>query len=127
MPFKAAHDAGYIDINPNTKNTVRPVKDEVRNVEKDVFTSEQLSEFFKAPRSEDWTGAILCGYYTGLRLRDICRFAPACRRSKGINHQGNDTKNRQDRHGSDSSAIRCVARETNSRHREGAGVSNTGW
>ena len=26
MPFKAAHDAGYIDINPNTKNTVRPVK-----------------------------------------------------------------------------------------------------
>ena len=38
MPFKAAHDAGYIDINPNTKNTVRPVKDEAQNVEKDVFT-----------------------------------------------------------------------------------------
>ena len=71
MPFKAAHDAGYIDINPNTKNTVRPVKDEVRNVEKDVFTGEQLSELVKAAPSEDWTGAILCGYYTGLRLRDI--------------------------------------------------------
>ncbi len=71
MPFKAAHDAGYIDINPNTKNTVRPVKDEARNVEKDVFTGEQLSELVKAAPSEDWTGAILCGYYTGLRLRDI--------------------------------------------------------
>jgi integrase len=71
MPFKAAHDAGYIDINPNTKNTVRPVKDDVRNVEKDVFTREQLSELVKAAPSEDWTGAILCGYYTGLRLRDI--------------------------------------------------------
>jgi integrase len=71
MPFKAAHDAGYIDINPNTKNTVRPVKDEARDVEKDVFTREQLSELVKAAPSEDWTGAILCGYYTGLRLRDI--------------------------------------------------------
>ena len=71
MPFRAAHDAGYIDINPNTKNTVRPVKDEARNVEKDVFTREQLSELVKAAPSEDWTGAILCGYYTGLRLRDI--------------------------------------------------------
>jgi integrase len=71
MPFKAAHDAGYIDINPNTKNTVRPVKDEARNVEKDVFTREQLPELVKATPSEDWKGAILCGYYTGLRLRDI--------------------------------------------------------
>jgi integrase len=71
MPFKAAHDAGYIDINPNTKNTVRLVKNEGRNVEKDVFTREQLSELIKTAPSDDWTGAILCGYYTGLRLRDI--------------------------------------------------------
>jgi len=71
MPFKAAHDAGYIDINPNTKNTVRPVKDEARNFEKDVFTREQLGDLLKAAPSEDWKGAILCGYYTGLRLRDI--------------------------------------------------------
>jgi integrase len=71
MPFKAAHDAGYIDINPNTKSTVRPVEDEARNVEKDVFTREQLSELLKAAPSEDWTGANLCEYYTGLRLRDI--------------------------------------------------------
>jgi integrase len=71
MPFKAAHDAGYIDINPNTKNTVRPLKDEARNVSKDVFTPEQVTALTEIAPSEDWKGAILCGYYTGLRLRDI--------------------------------------------------------
>jgi site-specific recombinase XerD len=34
MPFKAAHDAGYIEINPNTKTTVRPIKDDSSDVEK---------------------------------------------------------------------------------------------
>src|SRR6266536_333285 len=71
MPLKAAHDAGYIDINPNTKNTVRPLRDEARNVSKDVFTPKQLAALIDAAPSEDWKGAILCGYYTGLRLRDI--------------------------------------------------------
>src|SRR4029077_5864602 len=71
MPFKAAHDAGYIEINPCTKNSVRPVKDETRNVEKDVFTPEQLSALIKAAKTDDWKGAILCGAYTGLRLRDV--------------------------------------------------------
>jgi integrase len=71
MPFKAAHDSGYIDINPCTKNSVRPVKDDIRNVEKDVFTPEQLVTLITRAHSEDWKGAILCGAYTGLRLRDI--------------------------------------------------------
>jgi integrase len=71
MPFKAAHDAGYIEINPCTKNSVRPVRDDARNVEKDVFTPEQLTALIGAAKSEDWKGAILCGYYTGLRLRDV--------------------------------------------------------
>ena len=71
MPFKAAHDAGYIDVNPNTKNTVRPLRDEARNVSKDVFTPKQIRALTKAAPNEDWKGAILCGYYTGLRLRDI--------------------------------------------------------
>ncbi|HSS17177.1 MAG TPA: tyrosine-type recombinase/integrase [Candidatus Dormibacteraeota bacterium] len=71
MPFKAAHDAGYIEINPNTKNTVRPLKDEPCNASKEVFTREQLSTLIKVAPSEDWKGAILCRYYTGLRLRDI--------------------------------------------------------
>jgi hypothetical protein len=42
MPFKAAHDAGYIDVNPNTKNTVRPLKDGAQNASKDVFTRTHL-------------------------------------------------------------------------------------
>jgi integrase len=71
MPFKAAHDAGYIEINPCTKNSVRPVKDDARNVSKDVFTTAQLAALIDAAPSEDWQGVILCGYYTGLRLRDI--------------------------------------------------------
>jgi integrase len=71
MPFKAAHDAGYIEINPCTKNAVRPVRDDARNVEKDVFTPEQLAALLSGAKSEDWKGAILCGYYTGLRLRDV--------------------------------------------------------
>jgi integrase len=71
MPFKAAHDAGYIEINPCTKNSVRPVKDEARNVEKEVFTPDQLSALVRAAKTDDWKGAILCGAYTGLRLRDV--------------------------------------------------------
>jgi integrase len=71
MPFKAAQDAGYIDINPNTKNTVRPLRDDASNISKDVFTPDQLSALVEAAPSEDWKGAILCGYYTGLRLRDV--------------------------------------------------------
>jgi integrase len=70
MPFNAAHDAGHIEINP-TKNAVRPLRDDARNGEKDVFTPEQIAELIKAAPSEDWKGAILCGYYTGLRLRDL--------------------------------------------------------
>src|SRR6266487_2436135 len=70
MPFNAAHDAGHIEINP-TKNAVRPLRDEARDVSKDVFTPEQITNLIKAAPSEDWKGAILCGYYTGLRLRDV--------------------------------------------------------
>jgi integrase len=71
MPFKAAHDAGYIEINPCTKNSVRPVRDDARNVEKGVFTPEQIAALIEGAPNEDWKGAILCGYYTGLRLRDV--------------------------------------------------------
>jgi integrase len=70
MPFNAAHDVGHVEINP-TKNAVRPLRDQARNGEKDVFTPEQITELIKAAPSEDWKGAILCGYYTGLRLRDV--------------------------------------------------------
>src|SRR6516225_2671615 len=57
MPFKAAHDAGYIEINPCTKSSVRPVKDEARNVVKDVFAPGQLASLISAAKGEDWRGA----------------------------------------------------------------------
>jgi integrase len=71
MSFKAAHDQGYIEINPCTKNSVRLLRDEARNVSKEVFTPEQIAKLMEAAPSEDWKGAILCGYYTGLRLMDV--------------------------------------------------------
>jgi integrase len=71
MPFRAAHDNGLIDINPLTKNSVRLLKDEARNVEKDTFSPSQISELLKAAPSTDWQGSILAGYFTGLRLKDV--------------------------------------------------------
>jgi integrase len=70
MPFKAAHDLGFIDINPCATSAVRVLRDEARNVSKDVFTPEQIAALLRAAPSEDWRGMILCGYFTGLRLRD---------------------------------------------------------
>jgi Phage integrase SAM-like domain len=79
MPFKAAHDAGYIDINPNTKTTVRPLKDDASDVSKDVFTRDQLAALIEAALSEDWKGAILCGYYPGCDCAILwtCNGAPS--------------------------------------------------
>src|SRR5262249_49457581 len=58
MPFKAAHDLGYIDINPCTKNSVRLLRDEARNVSKDVFTPEQIRALIETGPSGDWRGMI---------------------------------------------------------------------
>jgi integrase len=71
MPFLAAHNLGYLDINPLTKNSVKLFKDQARNVQKDVFSPSQIAALLKASPSEDWSGAILCGFFTGLRLRDV--------------------------------------------------------
>src|SRR5215472_4893338 len=40
MPFRAAPELGYIDVNPCAKVAVGPVKDKVRNVSRDAFTRE---------------------------------------------------------------------------------------
>jgi integrase len=71
MPFRQAHDSGIIDLNPLTKSSVRLLRDEARNVEKDIFTPSMVSELLNAAPSEDWKGAIMAGYLTGLRLRDV--------------------------------------------------------
>jgi integrase len=70
MPFRAAHELGYIDINPCARSAVKLLKDEARNVSKDVFTPEQIAALIDNGKG-DWRGAILCAFYTGLRLRDV--------------------------------------------------------
>jgi integrase len=127
MPFKVAHDDGYIEVNPCSETSVRPVKDEARNVEKDIFTREQLATLIKATPSEDWKGAILCGYYTGLRLRDIADLEWSAVGLDARIITVMTRKTRKESHGPRSSAIRRVARKTNGGHRQSASVSNAGW
>jgi integrase len=67
-PFKAAHDLGYIEINPCA--AIKSLKDEARNVSKDVFTRSQLALLVGAAPSADWAGLIMAAYFCGLRLRD---------------------------------------------------------
>ena len=126
MPFKAAHDAGYIEINPCTKNSVRPVKDEARNVEKDVFTPEQLAALIKAAtkRRLERCDSVRGLYWLTVARR--CRFTVERNRLGRTEDHGNDPQNTQRCHCPDSSAIRLMARETNAWHRQSAGVSNPG-
>ena len=66
-PFMAALRLGYITVNPCAG--VEALKDGA-DTEKDFFTPEQLVELCKAAEG-DWKGAIIAGYSTGLRLKDI--------------------------------------------------------
>ncbi len=65
-PFAAAVRLGYLSVNPCA--AVDALKSE--NVEKDVFTAEQMKAILKTAEG-DWRGMILAGYYTGLRLKDL--------------------------------------------------------
>lgn len=67
--FERALKLGYIPVNPCA--AVDPLKDDA-SATRDVFTPEQISKLMEAAGSDsDWAGAILFGYYTGLRLRDV--------------------------------------------------------
>jgi integrase len=66
-PFSLAHQKGYVAANPCAG--VGLVDDDT-DVEKDVFSAEQIGALV-AEAQGDWKGAILCGYYTGLRLKDV--------------------------------------------------------
>jgi integrase len=66
-PFHLAHLKGYIAADPCAG--VGLVDDDA-DIEKDVFTSEQVGVLV-AEAKGDWKGAILCGFYTGLRLKDV--------------------------------------------------------
>ena len=66
-PFHLAHVKGYIAADPCAG--VGLVEDDT-DIERDVFTAEQISGLI-AHAEGDWKGAILCGFYTGLRLKDV--------------------------------------------------------
>jgi integrase len=66
-PFHLAHRKGYIAADPCVG--VGLIDDDA-DIEKDVFTPEQIGALV-AEAQGDWKGAILCGYYTGLRLKDV--------------------------------------------------------
>lgn len=66
-PFLAAFRLGYVSVNPCAG--VDSLRDEGEG-EREVFTTEQVGKLLEAAEG-DWKGAILCGYLTGLRLRDV--------------------------------------------------------
>ena len=66
-PFNAAFRLGYIAVSPLAG--VEALRDDTDN-EKDVFTPEQVRSLIKAAEG-DWKGAVLIGFFTGLRLRDV--------------------------------------------------------
>ncbi|MEI6715670.1 MAG: site-specific integrase [Verrucomicrobiota bacterium] len=66
-PFTAAQKLGYITVNPCIG--VESLKDDAQ-IEKDVFTPAQVEALCNTAGG-DWKGAILTGYFTGLRLKDV--------------------------------------------------------
>lgn len=67
-PFLSALRLGYVPTNPCA--AVEALRDDVEAI-RDPFTTEQVGDLLAAAEG-DWKGAILCGYFTGLRLRDVC-------------------------------------------------------
>ena len=66
-PFTAAMRLGYIPTNPCA--AVEALRDDA-DVERETFATEQVQALLRAAEG-DWQGAILCGFTTGLRLRDV--------------------------------------------------------
>lgn len=66
-PFHAALRLGYIPTNPCS--AVEGLRDDVE-AERETFTTGQVQALLAAAE-DDWKGAILTGYFTGLRLRDV--------------------------------------------------------
>jgi integrase len=66
-PFHLAHRKGYVSADPCVG--VGLLGDDA-DIEKDVFTPEQIKALV-AEAKGDWKGAILCGFFTGLRLKDV--------------------------------------------------------
>ena len=67
VPFLAAMRLGYITTNPCA--AVEALRDDADG-SRETFSVEQVRALVTAAEG-DWKGAILAGFYTGLRLRDI--------------------------------------------------------
>src|SRR4029077_7193688 len=66
-PFHLAHRKGYIAADPCVGVGLL---DDAADIEKDVFTPEQIRALVTEAQG-DWKGVILCGFFTGLRLKDV--------------------------------------------------------
>ncbi len=66
--FEQARRLGRIPLNPC--HELGAVRDEAKG-ERDTFSTEQLKALLRAAAGTDWEGAVLAGFYTGLRLRDV--------------------------------------------------------
>lgn len=67
VPFAAALRLGYLEVNPVAAVEALTTP---RESGRDVFTVDQVRTLVEKT-SGDWQGAILAGFYTGLRLGDI--------------------------------------------------------
>jgi integrase len=68
IAFQKALKLGYISVNPC--HGLEAVRDDTE-AQRDVFTQEQVQALLLAAKGTDWEGAVLVGYYTGLRLGDV--------------------------------------------------------
>ncbi len=66
--FEQARRVGRIPLNPC--HELGAVRDEGKG-ERDTFTQAQVRALVQAAHGTDWEGAILVGFFTGLRLRDV--------------------------------------------------------
>ena len=66
--FEQARKLGYIPSNPCL--ALGSLRD-VDKGERDIFTQDQVHSLVTAAHGSDWEGAVLAGFFTGLRLKDI--------------------------------------------------------
>jgi integrase len=66
--FEQAKRLGYIPTNPC--NALTSLRDDGNGV-RDTFTPEQVRALVQTATGTDWEGAVLTGFFTGLRLKDV--------------------------------------------------------
>jgi integrase len=66
-PFALAVKLALLDANPLA--SLPPLKS--TRIERGIFTAEEISKLLEKA-NPDWRGAMLVGYFTGARLKDVC-------------------------------------------------------